>query len=272
MLKLPCKATNLDFSITGFYTAYEFRWDDSYIHLGEQHDFWEIVYVMSGEVEVAEDERVYRLHERNIIFHAPMEFHKIRSLPGSSPHILILTFSADGRLPSELREGVFNVALGEQDKLYSIVTSGIDIVRNEDVNPLDLKLTALELASFILRLTANQTAKSRFSPSRSAKEYHKVVVTMAEGIRKNLSLNDIADECNISISYIKTLFSRYSGISPKQYFTNMRFNEAVRLLEEGYSVNEVSDIMNFSSPNYFSVFFKNQCGTPPAKYIKNRNN
>lgn len=271
MLTLPRKATNLEFNITGFYTAYEFRWDESYIHLGEQHDFWEIVYVMSGEVEVAEDERVYKLKDRNIIFHAPMEFHKIRSLPGSNPHILILTFSADGVLPSELKEGIFNVSLEKQDSLYSIVTSGIEIVRNEEYNPLAIKLTALDLTAFILRLTANQTAKSRFSLSRSANEYHKVVVTMAEGVRQNLTLGDIANKCHISISYIKTLFARYSGISPKMYYANMRFNEAARLLDEGYSVNEVSDMMNFSSPNYFSVFFKNLCGTPPAKYVKNKN-
>lgn len=270
MMKFPFKSADINFNITGFHTAYEFKWDENYIHLGEQHDFWEIVYVMSGEVECAEDERVYRLRDRNIVFHAPMEFHKIRSLPGSNPHILILTFSTDGTPPSELREGVFSVSLEEQDKLFAIVSSAIEFLNNQKPDRLTIQLAALHLSAFILRLTANQTAKNRFSTSRSAGEYHKVVVTMAEGIRQNLTLTDIAEKCHVSISYIKTLFARYSGISPKTYYANMRFNEAARLLDEGYSVNEVSDMMNFSSPNYFSVFFKNQCGIPPAKYVKNK--
>ncbi len=272
MIKYPFKSSKLDFSISGFHTAYEFRWDENFIHLGEQHDFWEIVYVISGEVEVAEDERVYRLRERNMIFHAPMEFHKIRSMPGSSPHILILTFSANGDVPSELSEGVFSVDLKDQDRFYSLVNTVKGFFHNDDALPLDIQLAALNLNMFILKLVSNQKAKSKFSMSRSATEYHNIVVAMSEGLHSNLTLTDIADKCHISISYIKTLFARYSGISPKTYYANMRFNEAVRLLDEGFSVNEVSEIMNFSSPNYFSVFFKNQCGMPPAKYIKNRNN
>lgn len=270
MINYPYKSAELNFSIKGFHTAFEYRWNESFIHLGEQHDFWEIVYVISGEVECAEDERVYRLRDRNILFHAPMEFHKIRSLPGSAPHLLILTFSAEGDLPPTLGDGVFNVELKEQDKLYSLVNSVKGFLSDKNVSQTDLQLSALELSSFILRLTDSQTATGKLSLSRSATEYHKIVVTMSEGIYQNLTLNDIAEKCHISISYIKALFARYSGISPKTYYANMRFNEATRLLNEGYSVGEVSEIMNFSSPNYFSVFFKNQCGMPPAKYIKNK--
>jgi methylphosphotriester-DNA--protein-cysteine methyltransferase/quercetin dioxygenase-like cupin family protein len=214
---IPVK-TEID--VTGFHSIYYFEFGPTFYHTPEQHDFWEIVYVMSGEVECAEDERVYRLRDRNIVFHAPMEFHKIRSLPGSNPHILILTFSAEGLPPAELKEGVFSVSLEEQDKLYAIVSSAIRFLHTTEPESLDIQLAALHLSAFILRLTTNQRAKDRFSQSRSANEYHKVVVTMAEGIRQNLTLSDIAKKCNISISYIKTLFARYSGISPKTYYAN----------------------------------------------------
>lgn len=270
MIRYPFKPVDIGFSITGFHTAYEFRWDENYIHLGEQHDFWEIVYVISGEVEVAEDERVYRLRDRNMIFHAPMEFHKIRSLPGSSPHILILTFSADGNLPEQVKNGIFNISHSDHHLFHNIVNEALQFLRIDNFDTLPIKFASLELTSFILKLTSSQTAKNKLSLTRSATEYHNIVVAMSEGLHSNLTLTDIAERCHISISYIKTLFARYSGISPKTYYANMRFNEAVRLLDEGFSVNEVSEIMNFSSPNYFSVFFKNQCGMPPAKYMKNK--
>ena len=123
MIQYPFKSAELDFTISGFHTAYEFRWDEHYVHLGERHDFWEVVYVISGEVEVAEDERVYRLRDRNMIFHAPMEFHKIRSLPGSSPHLLIITFSAEGALPETVKNGIFNISPADQRIFHNIVIS-----------------------------------------------------------------------------------------------------------------------------------------------------
>ena len=266
----PIIYTDIGFTISSFHTAYEYQWDEHYTFPGEQHNFWEIVYVISGEVEVAEDERVYKLKDRNIIFHAPMEFHKIRSLPGSSPHIMILTFSAKGLLPEQLKDGVFSISLDDHDSFYALVRNVINYTLNNNINSSNIKLSALDLSSFIITLTSSQTAKSKFSHSKGAKEYHNIVVTMSDGIYDNLTLNEIATKCHVSISYIKLLFSQYSGISPKAYYSNMRFNESVRLLYDGYSVTEVSEILNFSSPNYFSVFFKNQCGMPPAKYIKNK--
>jgi AraC-like DNA-binding protein len=48
----------------------------------------------------------------------------------------------------------------------------------------------------------------------------------------------------------------------------MRATEAMRLMEEGRSVEEVSDLLNFSSVGYFSFFFKKYFGQPPS-FFKN---
>jgi AraC-like DNA-binding protein len=40
-------------------------------------------------------------------------------------------------------------------------------------------------------------------------------------------------------------------------------------MSEGYSAAETANMLNFSSPNYFSTFFKRMTGKPPASFIKN---
>ena len=62
----------------------------------------------------------------------------------------------------------------------------------------------------------------------------------------------------------------YAGLSPKTYYDTLRAAEAVRLLKTGMSVNLVAEAMSFSSPNYFSVFFKRHFGLPPHKYITSK--
>ena len=91
---------------------------------------------------------------------------------------------------------------------------------------------------------------------------------MQQGLYENLTLEQIATACHISTSYLKVLFARYAGISPKAYYLKMRYNEALNLLKKGLSATEVATKMNFSSPSYFSAFMKRYAGLPPAKYVK----
>ena len=65
----------------------------------------------------------------------------------------------------------------------------------------------------------------------------------------------------------------YNDISPsdmlhgvKQYYATIRLNEAIKLLEEGEAVTEVSAKLNFSSAEYFSLFFKKHTGLPPGRW------
>ena len=91
---------------------------------------------------------------------------------------------------------------------------------------------------------------------------------MARTVSQNLSLEDFSIENNVSISYLKLLFAKYAGISPKAYYTNLRVRHATELLKEGMSVAEVADQMAFSSPNYFSSFYKKKTGVLPSEIRK----
>ncbi|MBR4073506.1 MAG: helix-turn-helix transcriptional regulator [Clostridia bacterium] len=261
---------NNKFYIESFNSALDFRWDEYYSFSGEQHDFWEIVYVLSGEVECTEDDSVYSLKNGDMLIHAPMEFHKIRSAGNTNPHLYILSFSAKGQLPEELKNGIFRLR-NENRKLYEAVFSQAYRLKdgkesNENVG----HLCSLQLSSFLIRLSLEQEGDIHISKQPGAVEYRKVVNAMQSGLYDNLTLEDIASKCHLSVSYIKVLFARYAGVSPKSYYIKMRYDEAVLLLKSGASINEVSEKMNFSSPNYFSVFIKKQSGLPPAKLMKSK--
>ena len=86
---------------------------------------------------------------------------------------------------------------------------------------------------------------------------------MSKNTLENLTLEDIAIKTNISVSYMKSLFKTYAGISPKSYYNLLRVQTATELLKNGNSVTEVALAMNFSSASYFSAFFKRETGIPP---------
>ena len=57
--------------------------------------------------------------------------------------------------------------------------------------------------------------------------------------------------------------------SPMQYILSIRINNAVSLLETtDYNVTEISAIVGYENPLYFSRIFKKQKGVSPSEYRK----
>ena len=254
------------FTVDGLYSAIKFDWSRDFVFNGESHGFWEAVFVESGEVEVTEDENVYVLGSGNIIFHAPMEFHRIKSAGGTEPRGFIFSFLTSGELPEAIKSGVFTLDPSQISRFLKISDKIYEFV-NHAPSPLNGTDIAACLTEFIINLSSRQ-AISLGSVNRSAAEYRRIVSFMSDRVLDNLTLSDIAKENNVSVSYLKLLFSNYAGLSPKSYFNQMRLRRATELLNEGHSVTEVSDKMNFSSPNYFSAFYKNHTGLTPTEQQK----
>lgn len=258
------------FFISEFFTPHDFRWDSHFAFLGEKHDSWEVVYVLAGEVECTEDERIYHLKAGDMLFHAPQEFHKIRSYARTEPHVFVFSFQSTGTLPERLKDGILSLSLEERKAYEALFYRAKAIHSGVVTEPDSLFLCGLELTAFFFRLASGHEASRQLSPSRPAREYQKLVLAMSSGVRKNYALQDFALQCNVSISYMKDLFARYAGVSPKAYYSKLRCEEAVRLLEGGMTVQETAEEMGFSSASYFSAFFKKHLGVPPARFIRSQ--
>ena len=268
ILDTKVKKVNHLFKINEFFSAITYVWNEEFIFSGETHDFWEMVFVMSGSVHVTEDARIYTLNSGDAILHAPMEFHTIRSAKETPTNVLIISFSTDGVMPEKLADGVFFLDAAEQDEYKALFTKIYTFYHGKAPNNFLGLECAARLSSFLIKLANNHTIERPLLRSRSAKEYQRIINTMTEKLYENCTLEEIAKINNISVSYLKLLFKRFSGISPKLYYARLRCNEAINLLENGLSAYEVSNMLNFSSPNYFSAFFKKMTGLPPIRYCR----
>lgn len=241
--------------------------DKGFTFEGEAHNFWEIVYVVQGKIEVVESENIYIMSDGDIIFHAPMEFHKICSAENTAPHVLNMSFTIEGTLPSIVKNGIFNLndeQKNEYTKLFKFIKEVI--IENQKSASFFTQEAAYRLASFILHLCNTTQVQEPLSTTASALTYKSLVKLMRNEINNNLSIKNLAEKSFISISYIKFLFQHYAGISPKNYYNNLRIIEAKHLLEQGLSVTDTANKMNFSSPNNFVRFFKSITSITPYQY------
>lgn len=78
-----------------------------------------------------------------------------------------------------------------------------------------------------------------------------------------LSIDEIAQSCNVSTCYFRRLFKEYSGKTPLEYQMDLRLNMSKSLLESGEATLEyIAETLNFTSSSYFCRLFKKNLVLP----------
>lgn len=82
-----------------------------------------------------------------------------------------------------------------------------------------------------------------------------------------ISLSDLASVCLLSVAHFRHLFTEVFKMSPIKYRDYLRILYAKDyLLQECYTITEISCKCGFKDVNYFSRFFKKHTGISPSKY------
>ncbi len=82
-----------------------------------------------------------------------------------------------------------------------------------------------------------------------------------------LTVADIAAAVGKSESTVKQLFSQYRKSGIIKYYNGLKINEAKRLIREGKcNMAQISDLLHFDNPQYFSKCFKAFTNMTPSEY------
>ena len=90
-----------------------------------------------------------------------------------------------------------------------------------------------------------------------------------EGGNLVMSMEEIAESCNVSESYFRKLFKQYAGISPMQYRMHTKISKAKDyLLHTSLNSSEIADLLLFSDTSFFCRYFKAATGMTPEDFRK----
>lgn len=80
-------------------------------------------------------------------------------------------------------------------------------------------------------------------------------------------LQDFASRYHVSIGYLSKLFKAETGYNFSDYLIHIRMNKAIELLDGGYKrVAEISRLVGYEDPKFFSQTFKRFTGVTPQEY------
>lgn len=123
-----------------------------------------------------------------------------------------------------------------------------------------------ELLIMIHRLTlAKPKSKNLFLST----EMDDAVQYFHENYNKQISIEEYAASHNMSVSWFIRNFKEYTNTTPAQYILSLRMSNARTLLETtSCNVSEISDIIGYENPLYFSRIFKKHFGMSPSEFRK----
>ncbi len=275
-----CYKPEKSIQLEGFFSVFEATYDSKFCFHGETHDFWEIVFVREGNVCISANEHIFHLSKREMIFHKPMEFHKFHIENEESATLFIMSFSASGAKMKKFENCVLRLSMQQEQAVSDIIS----FLRDECALPKGFSFVCLDAlmeqpAKFqrftcmvellFLSFLKERNSVDAVSDTPEAIIYRKAVRYMEKQNDKWVSVSEIAKECNVSVSYLKKVFTKYLGIGIHQYFLKTKIRYASKMLQDGKSVSEIAATLSFSSPNYFSTVFKRETGMTPLEYKRN---
>ncbi|MDD4519124.1 MAG: helix-turn-helix transcriptional regulator [Limnochordia bacterium] len=106
---------------------------------------------------------------------------------------------------------------------------------------------------------------------KKAEVVHRIRRFIETNYRKRLSAKDISQGVNLSYEYACRTFRQAMEMTIVEYTNYLRIEEArILLLElkEGQTIAQISEILGYNDPSYFSRVFRQMVGSSPSEYIR----
>lgn len=275
------KIANL-ISINKIVTIHYYELDKNFRFEGESHNFWEMVYIDAGEVEIDANDKCFRLKQGEMIFHKPNEFHTLKAC-GRAANVFVISFVCSSKAMSFFKGKTIPAPAKIKRNISAIIEEYMETFNTMDAQ--DTKLTIkdnppiggqqlirIHLEQLLIMLIRNEqeNRETHFFPSKESLENYlatQMINIIDENIYKKITVEQICTRLNYSRTYLSKLFKASTGYTVLEYILMRKVHEAKKLIrDEEYNFTQISDMLSFDNPHYFSTVFKRITHITPSEY------
>ncbi|HUX50196.1 MAG TPA: AraC family transcriptional regulator [Spirochaetia bacterium] len=158
--------------------------------------------------------------------------------------------------------------IGLQDTILSDFAEIFDLAEREPPGfQLRLGASIIQIIAKILTTSYREAQQSGAEQIVAQAKFH-----MEENLYGDIAIDGLLSGINLSYSAFLKLFKNYTGLSPHQYFLQMKLNRAKTLLQQpGRAVKEIALGLGFRDQFYFSRLFKSKIGVTPTQWQSRMN-
>jgi len=266
------------------YTVHYFEYASSYAFAGENHDFWEFLYVDKGSVRVTAGEREYDLSRGQIIFHAPGEFHALSANGVVAPNLVVVSFRCDDPAMEFFHSYISSLGAEERVLLGRIVSESQNVFANalndptthfmfrkEDIPFGSEHLLAAAIEELLVRLVrqGNTAVVRQALPRQMEARTAQIIEYLEQRLDQPLSIDQICRDNLIGRAQLERSFRAQTGGGVIDYFSRMKIKAARQMIRDGQlNITQIATQLGFSSVHYFSRRFRSITGMSPSEYAR----
>lgn len=230
---------------------------------------YQLLYIASGKAHFYLDNKEEIVTAGNMIIYRPGEVQRYIYYGKDKPEVFWLHFTGNDvsniLRSSGIADGVHMIHTGtslEYKRIFLQIIQELKLCREdyEEMAILYLKELFVMLHRLILDSPKKQNPLIMGEMDKAVRYFH-------ANYFKPISIENYAACHNMSISWFIRSFKAYTGATPAQYILSLRISNARTLLETtSYNISEISNIIGYDNPLYFSRLFKKQCGMSPTEF------
>lgn len=228
---------------------------------------YQLLYVSRGKACFRFEDREREVGAGNMVLYRPGEAQHYCYYAKDAPEVCWIHFSG-----SEASDILDKIGFSSSHILGCKVSSNYPELFRRITLELQLKRPCFEeyLCLYLRQLFVEiQRNRSEASSDHflNQEEMEASVHYFNESFSQEIRIDEYAKNRHMSVCWFIRCFKRYMGMTPMQYITSIRINKAKDLLKNtDFSIQEISSLVGYENPLYFSRIFKKQTGRSPSGY------
>lgn len=228
---------------------------------------WQLLYVSKGRGYFVKDGQTYVAEPGQCALYRPGEPQNYYYLLEDNPEIFWIHFAgpAAGPMLEELEMKDFIFPVGIQSRYAELFTS---IIRELQVKPQGyLRMTEGLTQELVTLMSRMRDAPNHVPDS----PIYSAIEEMNLRYREDITVEEYAKKYAMSVCWFIRSFKARTGSSPQQYVISVRISKACQLLvDTSFNISEISVLVGYDNPLYFSRLFKQGTGLSPSDYRKQK--
>ncbi len=269
-------------NVTRIANVHYFEFLNQYNTKSNSHNFYEIVYVDKGNINVTADNYVGNLTDCQMIIHSPCESHSLSCDNTVAPDVIIIGFECACEKLKAFSHTPTTLTADQKRMLAETVNEGMrvfappydtpnlaDMKKREDIPFGADQMLKIRLEIFLISiLRANEMPQAPEITAQTESKLDSVYRYITEHYKEKITLDNICFLFGLNKTSLCQSFKKEYGITVLNYINNLKIKEAKRMLRENkFSVTEISESLGFNSIHYFCRLFKNATQQSPKAYI-----
>lgn len=232
---------------------------------------YQLIYVASGKAHFYFEDREELVTAGHMVLYRPREVQKYVYYGTDQTEVYWVHFTGSD-VKNILRQyGIsdnmhifYCGALLEYQSLFRLMIQELQMCR-EDYQ----ELLAMLLRHILILIHRQMNNVKKADSGFMTEEIDLAVSYFNEYYNTEICIEEYAASRHMSTSWFIRNFRKYTGFTPMQYILEIRISNAESLLEATeYNITEISRIVGYENPLYFSRLFKKSKGLSPSEYRK----